>query len=664
MTNPSPSPVALTAVDGPGQPPVTPELEDLYRGFEKELLVPLWTEIGDLMPPHPRSQAQPHRLARGTTCCRWPARAGELVPGRPRRRAAGDRAGQPGLGGRPFATPTLWAAIQYLMPGEDAPEHRHTQNAFRFVVEGEGVWTVVERRPGARCAAATSCPRPAGTGTPTTTRPTQPMAWIDGLDIPFQYAARDASSSSSAATRSARPSGSPRPVPLRAAVGPPRPAPALPAADRTGVSPLLAYRWEHTDRALADQLALEDEGIPAHRRARPRRRALHQPRDRRRRAADDPRRVPPDRPRHRDRAAAARPARRSTRSSTAPARSRRRRPLDRSSRGDLFVVPSWQPLSSAPRPADDSDSGGSTSSGSATPPSSRRCTCTAPTLGGRPMKLATIRTADGRTAAVRVDGDDLSSTSASADVGALLARPDWRDVRGRSRRPAAPRCGGARPRPGRAGPSKVVCVGLNYRNHIQEMGRDLPDVPDAVRQVRRRADRRPTTTSRSRPRPTRRLGGRAGRRRRHPVRRASDAEQAEAAIAGFTVLNDITCATGSSAPGVAAGQDLGLHHPGRPCWSPLTSSAAPPGAGHPVRRWTAQVMQRSAPPTCSSPRRTSPRTSPRSRRWTPATSSSPVHPGGVGAARDPKVFAAARPGRTDRDGGRRGVREHVVEDKL
>lgn len=27
----------------------------------------------------------------------------------------------PGLGGRPYATPTLWAAIQYLMPGEDAP---------------------------------------------------------------------------------------------------------------------------------------------------------------------------------------------------------------------------------------------------------------------------------------------------------------------------------------------------------------------------------------------------------------------------------------------------------------------------------------------------------------------------------------------------------------
>ena len=92
-----PSPVALTAVDGPGQPPVTPELEDLYRGFEKELLVPLWTEIGDLMPPHPRSAAQPH-LWGWATLLELAAPRRRPRAGRPRRRAAGDRAGQPGAG--------------------------------------------------------------------------------------------------------------------------------------------------------------------------------------------------------------------------------------------------------------------------------------------------------------------------------------------------------------------------------------------------------------------------------------------------------------------------------------------------------------------------------------------------------------------------------------
>ena len=35
------SPVSLEAVEAPGQPAPTAELKELYRGFEKELLVPL-----------------------------------------------------------------------------------------------------------------------------------------------------------------------------------------------------------------------------------------------------------------------------------------------------------------------------------------------------------------------------------------------------------------------------------------------------------------------------------------------------------------------------------------------------------------------------------------------------------------------------------------------
>ena len=87
-----------------------------------------------------------------------------------------------------------------------------------------------------------------------------PMAWIDGLDIPFQHYTdstffepgpdevdtRDAPPRS----RSERLWGHPGLRPLTH-LGP---APA---------TPLLAYRWEHTDRALADQLVLEAEGYPA-----------------------------------------------------------------------------------------------------------------------------------------------------------------------------------------------------------------------------------------------------------------------------------------------------------------------------------------------------------------------------------------------------------------
>nr|CTQ98434.1 Gentisate 1,2-dioxygenase (EC 1.13.11.4) [Kibdelosporangium sp. MJ126-NF4] len=253
-----PSPVRIAATDAPGQPARTPELEALYRGFEAELLVPLWVEIGDLMPHEPTSAALPHRW-------RWNAllpmaeQAGQLVPvGRGGERRAIALA-NPGLGGRPFVTPTLWAAIQYLNPREDAPVHRHTQNAFRFVIEGEGVWTVVNGDPVAM-RRGDFLPQAGWNWHGHHNRSDAPMAWIDGLDIPFQYYA-DATffqfgpdtadiEETPEHSRSERLWGHPGLRPLTH----PRPTPA---------SPLLAYRWEHTDRALRDQLALEAEGHPA-----------------------------------------------------------------------------------------------------------------------------------------------------------------------------------------------------------------------------------------------------------------------------------------------------------------------------------------------------------------------------------------------------------------
>jgi gentisate 1,2-dioxygenase len=257
MSAPPTSPVALQALDAPGQPEPTPELEDLYRGFERELLVPLWTEIGDLMPASPRPAAAAHRW-------RWAAlvelarQSGRLVPvGRGGERRAIALA-NPGLGGRPFATPTLWAAIQYLNPGEDAPVHRHTQHAFRFVVEGEGVWTVVDGDPVAmRRGDFLLTPGWCFHGHHNQTD--TPMAWLDGLDIPFahytgstffEFGPDEVSDRSTPArSRAERLWGHPglRPV-------------AHPEARPS--SPVAAYRWEHTNAALDDQLLLESEGHP------------------------------------------------------------------------------------------------------------------------------------------------------------------------------------------------------------------------------------------------------------------------------------------------------------------------------------------------------------------------------------------------------------------
>ena len=60
MSNTHPSPVRLEVREVAGQPAVSPGLVELYRGFEEELLVPLWYDIGNLMPFHPVSRAAPH----------------------------------------------------------------------------------------------------------------------------------------------------------------------------------------------------------------------------------------------------------------------------------------------------------------------------------------------------------------------------------------------------------------------------------------------------------------------------------------------------------------------------------------------------------------------------------------------------------------------------
>jgi acylpyruvate hydrolase len=156
------------------------------------------------------------------------------------------------------------------------------------------------------------------------------------------------------------------------------------------------------------------------------------------------------------------------------------------------------------------------------------------------MKLATLRTG-GTTKAVRLDGDVLVDLGVP-DVGALLGQDDWaeRAATATAANAETYAVDGADFAPVVPQPSKVICVGLNYRNHIQEMGRDLPEHPTLFAKF---ADAligsgddilRPEETDQFDWEVE--LAVVVGKR----VRRARG-EEAEQAIAGFTVLNDITC---------------------------------------------------------------------------------------------------------------------------
>ena len=236
----------------------TPELRDLYAGFEAENLVPLWTQLDDLMPMVPSPKAVPW-LWRWDRLQPLAERAGDLVPvGRGgERRAIG--LANPGLGGRPYISPTLWAAIQQLGPRETAPEHRHSQHAFRFVTSGRGVWTVVNGDP-VRMSRGDFLLTPGWSFHGHHNESDEPMTWIDGLDIPFAYQMDTGffEFGSERVTDYATPDLS-RSERLWCHPGL-RPLTGL---RDTVSSPIAAYRWEHTDAALTDQLLLEDEGFPA-----------------------------------------------------------------------------------------------------------------------------------------------------------------------------------------------------------------------------------------------------------------------------------------------------------------------------------------------------------------------------------------------------------------
>jgi acylpyruvate hydrolase len=152
------------------------------------------------------------------------------------------------------------------------------------------------------------------------------------------------------------------------------------------------------------------------------------------------------------------------------------------------------------------------------------------------MRFATIRTDQGTTAA-RLDGDVLVPLEAT-DVGEMLA--------GGGEGPGRPRAG-AQPVPAAEAdfapvvtrPGKVICVGLNYRAHILETGRELPEYPTLFAKF---ADTLlgprddlvlPSVSDRVDWEVE--LGVVIG----SPVYRATT-EQAAAAIAGYTVVNDVS----------------------------------------------------------------------------------------------------------------------------
>ncbi len=165
-------------------------LEDLPPDYVQDLrdlnLVPLWPSLRGVLPPKiPTRQTRPTH---------WPyqslkpllLKAGELTPIEKAERRVLVLA-NPGHGlDKMQASAAMYLGMQLLMPGEWAPSHRHTPNAVRMIVEGEGAYTTVD---GEKCPMSRGdlILTPTGLWHEHGHDGTDPVIWLDVLDLPLVY---------------------------------------------------------------------------------------------------------------------------------------------------------------------------------------------------------------------------------------------------------------------------------------------------------------------------------------------------------------------------------------------------------------------------------------------------------------------------------------------
>ncbi|MFI5030783.1 MAG: cupin domain-containing protein, partial [Reyranellales bacterium] len=155
---------------------------DFYERLGTLSMAPLWESLHQLVPPAPApkytaaawdyDKVRPFLMESGTLITAKEAVRRVLI------------LENPAMPGSSCITPTLYAGLQLILPGEVAPSHRHTQSALRFIVEGEGAYTAVDgertiMREGDFVITPTWTWHDHGNDS------SKPMVWLDGLDIPL-----------------------------------------------------------------------------------------------------------------------------------------------------------------------------------------------------------------------------------------------------------------------------------------------------------------------------------------------------------------------------------------------------------------------------------------------------------------------------------------------
>ncbi|MGE0591811.1 MAG: gentisate 1,2-dioxygenase [Vicinamibacterales bacterium] len=157
-------------------------MREYYERLSQRNVAPLWEVLAALVPAQPQPRCVP-------AVWRWQdvrpllMEAGERITAKQAERRVLVLE-NPGLPGASVVTQSLYAGLQLILPGEVAPSHRHVASALRFVMEGQGGYTAVDgerttMRPGDFILT------PSWTFHDHGNPGSEPVIWMDGLDVPI-----------------------------------------------------------------------------------------------------------------------------------------------------------------------------------------------------------------------------------------------------------------------------------------------------------------------------------------------------------------------------------------------------------------------------------------------------------------------------------------------
>ena len=156
--------------------------DDFRTRLSGHAMAPLWDVMANLVTPEPRSTCVPALWRRADYFPLVEESGAVISAERAERRVLVLE--NPAIPGQSQATNSLYAGIQYLLPGEIAPAHSHSATALRFILDGDGAYTTVD---GERIVMAPGdfVITPAHGRHDHGNQTNAPMMWLDILDVPI-----------------------------------------------------------------------------------------------------------------------------------------------------------------------------------------------------------------------------------------------------------------------------------------------------------------------------------------------------------------------------------------------------------------------------------------------------------------------------------------------